>query len=76
MAPRAPFQPGPVLVMLKGVTLVEGQARVIRQSDWAGVLYRSLRPAPSEWTNIRLIPYYAWANRGISEMTVWMPVVY
>jgi DUF1680 family protein len=23
--------------------------------------------------SLRLIPYYAWANRGKSEMTVWMP---
>jgi len=28
------------------------------------------------WDNlpVRLIPYYAWANRGISHMTVWMPL--
>jgi len=25
---------------------------------------------------IRLIPYYAWGNRGKSEMTVWMPAAY
>ena len=25
---------------------------------------------------IRLIPYYAWGNRGKSEMTVWMPARY
>ena len=24
---------------------------------------------------IRLIPYYAWSNRGPSEMTVWMPLM-
>ena len=23
---------------------------------------------------IRLVPYYAWGNRGDSEMTVWMPL--
>jgi DUF1680 family protein len=24
--------------------------------------------------DIRLIPYYAWGNRGKGEMTVWMPL--
>ena len=24
--------------------------------------------------DIRLIPYYAWGNRGKAEMTVWMPL--
>jgi DUF1680 family protein len=24
--------------------------------------------------DLRLIPYYAWGNRGPSEMTVWMPL--
>ena len=25
---------------------------------------------------VRLIPYYAWANRGAGEMSVWLPVVW
>ena len=25
---------------------------------------------------VKAIPYYAWANRGPSEMSVWMPVVW
>lgn len=29
-----------------------------------------------EKVKVRLIPYYAWGNRGKSEMTVWMPAVY
>ena len=62
--------------LLKGVTVIEGQARLIRQDNWSGLLYRAIRPQPAESTNIRLIPYYAWANRGISDMTVWMPLVY
>jgi DUF1680 family protein len=24
---------------------------------------------------IKLIPYYAWANRGKTDMTVWMPLM-
>jgi DUF1680 family protein len=25
---------------------------------------------------VRLIPYFAWDNRGFGEMRVWMPVMY
>ncbi len=39
-------------------------------------LYREIKPIKTEKVRIRLIPYYAWGNRGSSEMTVWMAVDY
>ncbi len=38
-------------------------------------LYRTVSTEKVKKT-IRLIPYYAWGNRGKSEMTVWMPAAY
>jgi DUF1680 family protein len=38
-------------------------------------LYHSVATKKVKKT-IRLIPYYAWGNRGKSEMTVWMPAAY
>lgn len=35
-------------------------------------LYSDTRPG-REPVEIRLIPYYAWANRGLSQMRVWLP---
>lgn len=35
-------------------------------------LYTSFRPARSEPVTATLIPYFAWANRGENEMTVWL----
>jgi DUF1680 family protein len=29
------------------------------------------RPRP---ISIKLVPYFAWGNRGDTEMTVWLPV--
>jgi len=26
--------------------------------------------------DVRLIPYFAWDNRGMGEMRIWMPVMY
>jgi hypothetical protein len=60
--------------LLGGVTVLEGTAKALVQPEWEGGLYRDLaRPAMKEFT-LRLIPYYTWANRGVSKMTVWMPV--
>jgi DUF1680 family protein len=39
-------------------------------------LYRTFRPAGKQTIEIKLIPFYAWANRGMSYMTVFMPLVY
>jgi DUF1680 family protein len=37
-------------------------------------LYREVDPAPPREIRVTLIPYYAWDNRGDTEMTVWLPV--
>ena len=37
-------------------------------------LYQTLRSCDVEKVPIRLIPYFAWDNRGDGEMLVWFPV--
>jgi DUF1680 family protein len=59
---------------LGGVTVLEGEAYEIAAGDWFGQLYRVRKPTPRKNLKIKLIPYYAWNNRGISHMTVWLPV--
>jgi len=54
---------------------LEGQALYRREVSWDGQLYRKLTPVSLEPIPIRLIPYFAWANRGASAMSVWLPVV-
>ena len=56
-------------------------ARQGRGEGWEGVLYREYRPSHRNLkmptggtTDITLIPYYSWANRGVSFMEVWMPL--
>jgi hypothetical protein len=39
-------------------------------------LYAELEDEPVGTTRIRLIPYFAWGNRGASEMSVWLPLVW
>ena len=60
--------------LLGGVTVLEGRALVVGEGDWAGRLYRTLRPEARRTAPLRLIPYYAWNNRGVPHMTVWLPL--
>jgi uncharacterized protein len=53
------------------ITVLEGMGYVQNQGEWNNALYREikteLKPIP-----VKLIPYYAWANRGAGDMTVWI----
>lgn len=62
--------------LLSGVTVLEGEAEIIAEEDWSNQLYRRLSPQKPRKERIRLIPYYAWSNRGVSDMTVWLPLKY
>ena len=57
------------------VVALETEAYVRNESQWDGQLYRAVATSKQQKT-IRLIPYYAWGNRGKGEMTVWLPAVY
>jgi DUF1680 family protein len=60
--------------LLQGVGVVEADVVVRPLGNWSGMLYRPLQSAQEKKIRVRFIPYYAWANRGKSEMTVWLPV--
>jgi hypothetical protein len=57
----ASFEP----TLLNGVEVVRGAAFLLTRDD-AGRVAKASR-------QIQAIPYYAWANRGRSEMVVWVP---
>ncbi|MBO4851825.1 MAG: glycoside hydrolase family 127 protein [Prevotella sp.] len=57
------------------IMALECEAVVRDQQPWSGTLYRPAANAKHRQT-IRLIPYYAWGNRGKSEMTVWIPAAW
>lgn len=46
-----------------------------RPDPSGGPLYRPLDRTPLQPFDLTLVPYYAWANRGKSAMSVWLPVV-
>lgn len=58
--------------LLGGVTVLRGRALRVDEGG-NGALYREAGGEQVEPLDITLIPYYAWNNRGVSEMTVWLP---
>ncbi len=60
--------------LLNGVTVVAGSARLLNAPVWKDSLYASARDLPdSKPVRLTAIPYYANANRGPVNMTVWLP---
>jgi DUF1680 family protein len=39
-----------------------------------GQLYREIAPFESRTIALKLVPYYAWGNRGDTDMSVWLPI--
>lgn len=60
--------------LLGGVVVLEGEACRRRGPDWGARLYAELPKTGCERLPIRLIPYYAWLNRGRQDMRVWLPL--
>lgn len=71
----ADIQLTPKKMTIEGSPIValEGKANLMSVASWEGVLYRPVASA-EKTIDIRLIPYYAWGNRGKGEMTVWLPL--
>lgn len=56
---------------LGGVVVIEGQGLRRDASRWDNDLYRPVG-APTAPAPLCAIPYCAWANRGVGEMSVWI----
>ncbi|SFS15018.1 hypothetical protein SAMN04487846_3026 [Microbacterium sp. cf046] len=57
------------------IVSLEGEIAVLPDAA-PDALYDDLGDQALGAASVRLIPYFAWGNRGPSEMSVWMPVVW
>lgn len=49
-------------------------ALAIQRPDWTkSQLYREVDARAPRPVSVKAVPYYAWGNRGDTEMTVWLP---
>jgi len=60
--------------LLGGVTILETDGLVVSSNKGPSTLYRDLLLGEPRRVKLRLIPYYAWNNRGEPKMTVWIPL--
>ena len=58
---------------LGGLTVLKGKTRRVYENSQDDSLYSEMGEEVEEDIDITLIPYYAWNNRGVHEMTVWLP---
>ena len=70
----ASFKPVETNIAGSRMMALEGEAVNRGESTWSGQLYREVGRQKNK-VKIRLIPYYAWGNRGKGEMSIWIPVV-
>ncbi len=68
------LQPVPMKIDIGNVMALTGEARLLQNTNWKNTLYKEVNTATTP-IKIKLIPYYAWANRGQTDMTVWMPLM-
>jgi DUF1680 family protein len=63
----------PILIDGANMMSLEGNAKMMDPTAWTNTLYRPVS-AVNTTVPIKLIPYFAWGNRGHSEMSVWLPL--
>jgi DUF1680 family protein len=65
----------PKLITIDHSTMMslEGTALLKKDTGWNNTLYKEVSSGETP-VKVKLIPYYAWGNRGKTDMTVWMPV--
>lgn len=64
----------PAPVALGQVMALSGKLIATDEPGWKTELYRELPNSKVRTVSTRLVPYFAWGNRGPSEMSVWLPL--
>jgi DUF1680 family protein len=67
------FKPEKIKINDTEVTGLRGKVKYNNASPFNNQLYRRVSAPRLENITVTLVPYFAWSNRGPSEMTVWMP---
>jgi DUF1680 family protein len=57
------------------VTVLRGDGVLVNNTNWTRKLYRPITGKSDGKVPIQLVPYYAWGNRGHTDMSVWLPLV-
>lgn len=56
----------------RNLVSIDAEAVINSNNSWNKSLYKPLSSKDATAVSIKLIPYFAWGNKGKGEMTVWM----
>lgn len=70
---QAKLQPIPMKIDNSNLVGLRGTALLKKDTGWNNTLYREAAVNDTRPVQVTFIPYYAWGNRGVSDMTVWVP---
>lgn len=72
--PTRTFTAQPEVIAGAHLVTLTTPALALQRPAWtADQLYREAAPTTARPIQLKLVPYYAWGNRGDTEMTVWLP---
>lgn len=75
--PEAAYRPVAIDIAGRTVTALETEMYCMDREEYdREALYQTLVYRGMKKETVRLIPYYAWDNRGFGEMRIWFPVAY
>ena len=75
--PGAAFRPEEMEIEGRKILALQTDACCLNREKYdRNALYQTLRYRGMKKEPLRLIPYFAWDNRGMGEMRVWFPVTY
>ncbi|KOP38223.1 glycoside hydrolase family 127 protein [Flavobacterium sp. WLB] len=56
----------------RNLVSIDAEAVLNSNNSWNKTLYKPLSSKDATVVSVKLIPYFAWGNKGKGEMTVWM----
>jgi len=56
----------------RNLVSIDAEAVINSNNSWNKTLYKPLSSKNADAVQVKLIPYFAWGNKGKGEMTVWM----
>jgi len=56
----------------RNLVSIEAEAIINPNNSWDKSLYKPLSSKDAMAVSVKLVPYFAWGNKGQGEMTVWM----
>ncbi|KRD09189.1 ATP-binding protein [Flavobacterium sp. Root901] len=69
---KSKFTTNPFTLNNRNLVSIDAEAVINSNNSWNEALYKPLSSKDATSVPVKLIPYFAWGNKGKGEMTVWM----